>query len=243
MKFVALISGGKDSIYSIQVLKSQGHIPVGLLYMKNDEEYVDSYMYQTVGSEVVKYFGDCLDLPLFVYNTKCQTINKELNYKSEQNDEVEDLHFALSEIRNKIEFEGVSSGAILSRYQKNRVENVTQRLNLTSLAPLWQRNQKELLKEMIDSGIKAILIKIASPSLNKSFLGKDLKYVYEKNEGLDENFCGEGGEYETIVLDCEMFKKRIEFDDTLVSCHPEESFESAIVFFLKFNNLKIAEKL
>ena len=37
-----------------------------------------------------------------------------------------------------------------------------QRLGLTSLAYLWRRDQSELLKEMIDSGVSAILIKVAS---------------------------------------------------------------------------------
>ena len=56
--------------------------------------------------------------------------------------------------------EAVSSGAILSTYQKNRVENICQRLNMKSLAYLWSRNQSDLLDEMINQGIHAILIKV-----------------------------------------------------------------------------------
>lgn len=37
-----------------------------------------------------------------------------------------------------------------------------QRLGLTSLAYLWRRDQEELLKEMIDSQLTAVLIKVAS---------------------------------------------------------------------------------
>jgi len=36
------------------------------------------------------------------------------------------------------------------------------RLGLTSLAYLWHRNQRELLKEMIDCKLKAIVIKVAA---------------------------------------------------------------------------------
>jgi diphthine-ammonia ligase len=49
----------------------------------------------------------------------------------------------------------------LSTYQKNRVENVCERLNLKSLAYLWERDQLELLDEMIESDVHAVLIKIA----------------------------------------------------------------------------------
>ena len=37
-----------------------------------------------------------------------------------------------------------------------------QRLNLQVLAYLWQRDQRELLNEMIDAKIEAILIKTAA---------------------------------------------------------------------------------
>lgn len=52
------------------------------------------------------------------------------------------------------------------------------RLALTSLAFLWQREQKELLKEMIDSGVNAILIKVAAMGLNQKHLGKTLAEMY-----------------------------------------------------------------
>ena len=36
------------------------------------------------------------------------------------------------------------------------------RLGLTSLAYLWRRDQKELLDEMIELGLEAVLIKVAA---------------------------------------------------------------------------------
>jgi diphthine-ammonia ligase len=68
----------------------------------------------------------------------------------------------------------VSVGAILSNYQRVRVEHVCQRLSLTPLCYLWQRDQAELLTEMIDSGLEAILIKVAGIGLTSKHLGKSL---------------------------------------------------------------------
>ena len=52
-------------------------------------------------------------------------------------------------------------------------------MGLTSLAYLWKRNQKELLKEMIDSHIHAILIKVATMGLEpKKHLGKTISEMY-----------------------------------------------------------------
>jgi diphthine-ammonia ligase len=48
-----------------------------------------------------------------------------MEYLPNENDEVEDLFELLQEAKDQFpELEGVSSGAILSNYQKKRVENV-----------------------------------------------------------------------------------------------------------------------
>ncbi|WUR04230.1 diphthine--ammonia ligase [Vairimorpha necatrix] len=242
MKFVALVSGGKDSIYTIQTLKDQGHVPVGLLYMKNEDTYVDSYMYQTVGSEIVELFETCLNLPLFQYKTKCKTNNKDLDYKISKDDEVEDLYEALLDIKSKLNFEAVSSGAILSTYQKNRVLNVTKRLNLESLSPLWQRNQRDLLEEMIDRGVKGTIVKVASSFLDRSWLGKDISQIFKENVKLYDNYCGEGGEYETVVLDCKLFSHKINYKEVEIMCHPDETFANGTVFYMKIKELSLEKK-
>lgn len=54
----------------------------------------------------------------------------------------------------------MGSGAILSNYQRTRVENVCGRLGLTSLAYLWRRPQSPLLAEMVDAGLDAVLVKV-----------------------------------------------------------------------------------
>lgn len=88
---------------------------------------------------------------------------------------------------------GVSVGAILSSYQRVRVEHVCvylellvtsllfyfvgcrcQRLSLTPLCYLWQREQGELLSEMIEAGLEAIIIKVAGIGLTPKHLGKTL---------------------------------------------------------------------
>lgn len=63
--------------------------------------------------------------------------------------------------QTEVDFEAISVGAILSDYQRVRVENVCSRLGLISLAYLWRRDQKELLQEMIDSRLHAIIIKVS----------------------------------------------------------------------------------
>ena len=67
---------------------------------------------------------------------------------------------------------GVAVGAILSDYQRVRVESVCLRLGLTPLAYLWQRDQSELLQEMVLAGMESVLVKVACLGLDKRHLGK-----------------------------------------------------------------------
>ena len=56
----------------------------------------------------------------------------------------------------------------------------------------------------------AVLIKVSSFGLNESFLNKTLQDNYEKFKKMKlDNIAGEGGEYETLTLDCPLYKKKI----------------------------------
>ena len=66
MKVIGLISGGKDSIYNLIQCINNGHtiVCLGHLARPPNTGEMDSYMYQTVGSEMVDAIAKCLDLPL-----------------------------------------------------------------------------------------------------------------------------------------------------------------------------------
>lgn len=52
------------------------------------------------------------------------------------------------------------------------------RLGLVSLAYLWRRDQSELLQEMIDGGLEAVVIKVAALGLHPSkHLGMRLQEI------------------------------------------------------------------
>ena len=185
MKCVALISGGKDSWFNIMQCVAKGHEILALANLRpppsqpgivvekgglrTDE--LDSFMYQTVGHDAVHLQAECMNLPLYREDIHGQSIDQGLNYAATANDETEDLFRLLSRVKTTHpDIQAVSVGALLSTYQRTRVENVCTRLSLTSLAYLWQRDQKELLAEMIDTGLTAIVIKVAAIGIRCSRL-------------------------------------------------------------------------
>lgn len=230
MKVAALVSGGKDSCYSMMECEKYGHEIVVLGNLYSDEEEVDSFMFQSVGSRLVQVIADCMDVPLVSKRISGTAISQDLHYAPTEGDEVEDLYELLKEIKAKYpQVEAVCSGAVFSTYQRIRVENVCQRLGLCPLAYLWRKEQSLLLREMIEAGVEAILVKVASIGLDpKKHLGKSIAqlepYFHSLHEKYQFHVCGEGGEYETITLNCPLFKRRIVVDETKILMHSDDMF-------------------
>lgn len=228
MKFVALVSGGKDSCYNVLHCLKQGHTLAAFanLYPADEsQQELDSYMFQTVGHDVVSHYENCAGIPLFRQKIASgSSKNLALNYTLTLEDEIEDLFSLLSKVKCAIpDVEAVSVGAILSSYQRIRVEDVCRRLNLTVLSYLWQRNQLELMSEMCSmsktpneegcesSKMDARIIKVAAVGLDQTHLNMSLPQIFpimkKLNRMYDVHICGEGGEFETMVLDAPFFTK------------------------------------
>ncbi|KAJ7129533.1 hypothetical protein C8R44DRAFT_700368 [Mycena epipterygia] len=253
MKYVALLSGGKDSCYNLLHCERNGHelISAASLGPEPGKEELDSYMYQTVGQDAIELVARALDVPLYrrVISGHAVEQGSEYGARNEASgiagDETEDLHALLSTVKSHHpEIEGVSVGAILSNYQRVRVEHVCRRLGLTPLCYLWQRDQGELMAEMVAAGMEAILIKVAGIGLTIKHLGNTLAQMeptlIKLNNLYGAHICGEGGEYETLTLDCPLFKHRIILTEVETVIHSDSAF--ATVAFLRIKNAVLEPK-
>lgn len=159
----------------------------------------DSWMFHFPNIRLVDLFSDCVNIPL---------VKAETAGDSEQ--EILDL----KKVLGKLKVEGVVSGAVASTYQKSRIDKVCRELRLKSVTPLWKKDQMGLLNEILASGIKAIVTGVAAEGLGEEWLGRELDekavgelLMLEERRGI--NPIGEGGEYETLVLDAPFFRSRI----------------------------------
>ncbi len=78
--------------------------------------------------------------------------------------------------------------------------------------PLWKRNTRELLDELLSLGFKAIIVAIDGSKLDKSFAGRvlDSQFIADLPEGVDP--CGENGEFHTFVFDGPNFNHPVSFE-------------------------------
>lgn len=199
-KLACLFSGGKDSVLVLHIMHNMNYNISCLVTI--DSQNKDSYMYHTPTINLVDLQSKALEIPLIIVKTKG---------KKEQ--ELSALKKALQTAKKKYNINGVVTGALYSTYQRDRIEKISDELGLKVFSPLWHKIQSEEVKELINLGIKAIITKVAASGLNKSFLGKTLnnELLHKLNSlTVKINVAGEGGEYETFVLDAPLFKKKIE---------------------------------
>ncbi|KAF8914026.1 hypothetical protein CPB84DRAFT_1758186 [Gymnopilus junonius] len=250
MKYLALLSGGKDSCYNLVHCAQLGHelVAAASLGPEPGKEELDSYLYQTVGQDAIELVARALGVPLYRKVISGTAVEQGSEYGGRKaseaggvaGDETEDLYQLLVTVKtHHPDVEGVSVGAILSNYQRVRVEHVCRRLHLTALCFLWQRNQEELLTEMIDAGMEAILIKVAGIGLTTSHLGKTLAQMkptlFKLNTLYGSHICGEGGEYESLTLDCPLYNV-----ETEIVIHSDNDFAS--VAFLRVKSAELVPK-
>ena len=81
-------------------------------------------MYQTVGHDAVDCYAEATGLPLYREYIEGCSVETDSEYVHNAGDEVEDLYRLLARVKDCESVEAVAVGAILSNYQRVRVENV-----------------------------------------------------------------------------------------------------------------------
>ncbi|KAL0217822.1 hypothetical protein RCL1_008671 [Eukaryota sp. TZLM3-RCL] len=239
MRLAALLSGGKDSVFTIYKCVQAGHdlsCVVNLTSPAADGSELDSYCFQTVGDNLISGIADCLNVPLVQGTIRGSAINQNLDYGITKGDEVEDLYNVLLQAKTLHNVEAVCAGALFSTYQKLRVESVCDRLGLACICPIWETDQLELLHQMKAVGLEAIMIKVACLGLDRRHLGKSvteqLPMLQELTSKYAINPAGEGGEYESLTLFCPgIYRKRLVVEESEVVTHSDDF--GAPVYYLK----------
>jgi ABC transporter with metal-binding/Fe-S-binding domain ATP-binding protein len=200
MKLGVLYSGGKDS--TLALLKAKAHHEIACLITVVSEN-PESYMFQVPNIDMTLLQSQAMGLPLVRVTTK-----------GEKEKELVDLKGAIAEAQKRYGIEGIVTGAVRSTYQASRVQKICHELGLWCFNPLWLKDQVELLNEVVDAGIVAVISGVFAEPLDETYLGKTIdKAMVTKLAKAGSthhiNPAGEGGEIETTVLFAPGFKKKI----------------------------------
>jgi ABC transporter with metal-binding/Fe-S-binding domain ATP-binding protein len=199
MKVGLLLSGGKDSMYAGFLAKKSGHEISCLISVVSSNK--ESYMFHTPSIDKVRVQAEVMGIPLIIVKTK-----------GEKEKELIDLEKGIVQGIDKYRIEGVVTGAVGSVYQASRIQKICDNLKVECINPLWGKEQIELLNNLVKDKFEVIIVGVFAYPLDEKWLGRkiDDKYIKEVKK-LEEkwgiNVAGEGGEFESFVLNCPLFKK------------------------------------
>ena len=200
MKLAALYSGGKDSTFAIYKAKSEGYDVKCLVTIFPHSDESKFLHYPNINMTSLQ--AESMKLP-------------QLSSYAVSNDtkiELSELEFLLGQAKQVFGIEGIVHGGILSEFQKNHFEDICKKLSLKIISPLWGIDQKQYMKKLIESDFKFIITSVSSEGLDDSLLGREItKNDIDDLEKLSIthgfNLSFEGGEAESLVLDCPLFSK------------------------------------
>ncbi|MGC8580918.1 MAG: diphthine--ammonia ligase [Thermoplasmata archaeon] len=200
-KVIMAWSGGKDSALSLYyILKNKEYEVVSLLTTVS-EEYGRITMHG-VREKLLDKQAQSIGIPVKrVYISKSDGFdgyNNKMEYTMKA--------FFKGDVK------GVVFGDIfLEDVKKYREENLS-KVGMYGIFPLWGKNTKEIAKEFISLGFKAILACVDGTKLDESFVGREYNgdFVSSFPDNLD--VCGENGEFHSFVYDGPIFKHPIEFE-------------------------------
>ena len=200
MKLAVVYSGGKDSTLALMKAKEY-HDVICLITMISENK--ESYMFHTPNIHLTRLQAEAMELPLISLTTK-----------GEKEKELQDLKQAIIEAQQKYKIYGIVTGAVRSTYQASRIQQICHELGLWCFNPLWLKDQVELLQEIVDNKIRAIISGVFAEAIDETFLGKEIdkNIIYKLSRiALTHhiNPAGEGGEIETTVIDAPIFSKKI----------------------------------
>ncbi|MCL4383398.1 MAG: diphthine--ammonia ligase [Candidatus Marsarchaeota archaeon] len=199
-----LFSGGKDSTLALHKIYESGKSIDLLITMVSENDF--SYMFHKPNIKYTCLQADALCIKQVFANTLGQ-----------KEKELKDLESALEQ-NNVTE---LVTGAVASQYQKERVDKMCKKLNITHISPLWHIDPMNELNELANN-FKVIITQISADGFDKEFLGATINQdiihnLLKVHEKYNTNLLFEGGEAESFVLDAPLFKKQIK----IIKAHKE----------------------
>ncbi len=207
MKLAALFSGGKDSTFAIYEAQKLGHDVKCLITILTHS--ADSHLLHHPNIKATSLQAQTMKIPQISIKSDTVDVKKE----------TELVKTALEKAKAEYHVEGVLHGGILSEFQKTKFADAAKSLGLDVVSPLWKKDQKQYMHELLDRGFEFIITSVSCAGLDESWLGKkitkqDLDKIISLSEKHGFNLSFEGGEAETFVTNCPLFSSSILITDS-----------------------------
>ena len=200
VRVACLFSGGKDSAYAAYVAMQRGWEVAALITLRPEDP--ESMMFHVPNLAVTALQAEAMEVPIF-----------QEPAKAGESGELEALRRAF----RRVPAEGLVVGAIASDYQHSRVNRAAHDAGLRVFAPLWRHDPVVLVRDYLHAGLEILFSSVSAEGLDRTWLGRTwdegvVRELLQLHETLGVHPCGEGGEFETLVLDAPFFRRRVVVD-------------------------------
>lgn len=191
-------STGKDSAYALHALRRNEKYEVTALFTTVTEDYDRVAMHSTRHA-LLRQQAEVLGLPLEVVLIPANCTN-------------EIFETQMRELIAKAKAASVTAMGFGDLYLadiRQYRERLLEGTGIEPVFPLWEIPTSALAREMLASGVKAVLTCIDPKKLAPAFAGRfyDTKLLSDFPSGIDP--CGENGEFHTFVFDAPGFASAI----------------------------------
>lgn len=188
--FITSWSGGKDSALAFYRAVQQGHVPIALFTMfEEDGERSKSH---GLKKQILEAQAERMGLPLVIGQADWVGYEEEF----------------IRHLQNFKE-QGIEMGVygdIDLQDHLDWVEKVSKQAELDVLHPLWQEARRSLLEELVEEEFKAVITVVDTARVGEEFLGRAFtRELIEELEALGIDACGEEGEFHTTLVDGPIF--------------------------------------
>ena len=202
-------SGGKDSCYAMMQAMQLGYQSKVLLNMLNENGKVSRS--HGLPLEILKQQAGQMRLPLVTIPTSWS--DYEWNFIE-----------ILGKLKESYKLDYAVFGDIDLQPHRDWEEKVCEAADIKAILPLWKRNRKELVLEMLDSKIECIIVS-CNTTMGERYLGKMLtKHLAEELELIGIDPCGENGEFHTLMVNCPLFERRKSLPDYAIKTYNDYCF-------------------
>jgi diphthine-ammonia ligase len=205
VKLAALYSGGKDSTFAISCAKEMGHNVVCFVTIHPIAD--DSYLFHYPNSWITLYLANAMQIPLIAFHVGGRSTD----------DETKALEGAIARAKSLYGIEGIVHGGISSNFQRQAFEGICLRQRIAVVAPLWNSEPEAYIIKLVERGFHIIIVGVSAMGLGKEWLGRELDekaiaVLVSLSKKYGFNLTFEGGEAETLVIDCPLFWKKLQIN-------------------------------
>jgi uncharacterized protein (TIGR00290 family) len=194
-------SSGKDSAYALATARAGLDLDVVALLVTVNE-VVDRVAMHAVRRSLLQEQAARLGIPLQVIEIPSPC----------PNDVYEQRLRAALEVAAAESIDAVIFGDLFLEDVRAYREATMAETGIAVIEPLWGRPTAELARDMLASGVRAIVTCVDPNQLDPSFVGRSFDEAFLADLPSDVDPCGERGEFHTFVWDAPGFSSPIAVD-------------------------------